>query len=253
MRSEFELTLDTGLAQNWARLVYTLQKSDPLDVYFTEDAQLLQIHFKKRHLQPGDCIAFGCFLVQEVAPLLTLHDALRAKHTFMSADDAHEFAAALYGQLPPKPWSQIAAARLAEILVKHNRLDLIGFLRFRMNDLLRTLCLALQSLIRESRVRSRHKNYLDLLSTYAHINAGRAHRIDVYFQPEGKFVLRGAGDQSIPLGDPSPLSPADLLISLLVNLSPDIVALHSPKNANPPLLNTIHSIFGERISVMESE
>lgn len=221
MRPECELTLPARYCEGWAATPCALP------------AEGLRISLPP-YPTASELLPLCNRLVRTVAPAVILG------RCHLPADPS--LCRLLCNQLCVQRWSLHAGARLSLVLAQRGHTDLVGFLRFRMGDLLRELDTALDQLIAQREIESQYLQHIKLLRTFSDFNRDRVPRLDVYF---GKNSVRFG--QKIGVPPATGPQAADVLISVLVNTSPSRIVLHHPALASPALLRTIRNVFPGRV------
>ncbi len=149
--------------------------------------------------------------------------------------------------------------KIVDYLESHDDLILDGFIKFRLKEYLNELEEAVDQAVDDFLMEKEYNEFIRLLRYFVEIQEPRVEKVNVLLKPSGYFQLYDGNENIItneylegfivdlPEGD---INYEDLLISTLITIAPRQIVLHLPdQNKVKSTVNTIKSVFGERVTI----
>lgn len=148
--------------------------------------------------------------------------------------------------------------KVLEYMHGNNRIILDGFIKFRLKEYINELREAADSAVDDFLIEREYREFIQLLKYFVGIQEPRYEQIHVLIKPEKYFVLYDEKHRVIKrdclegciieLSD-NEISYDDLLVSVLITLSPRWITIHYEGDCGvPAAIDTIVNVFEERVT-----
>ncbi|MGE5654242.1 MAG: sporulation protein YtxC [Bacillota bacterium] len=196
-------------------------------------------------------------------------ETLRRHHDYLAADDITRIAQRVKEQLQKdnvrlgskrSERKSMVAARFLETLDEfQERLDLDGFVRFRLKDYQQELQKVVSDIVDGYLMEKEHREFIQLLRYFVDLQKPKIDWVQVMMSHDGFFCILDRGNTPIHAeyldAGSSPhhqdINYDDLLISALITIAPAHLVIHARSFANQETVSTICSVFEGRCTVCE--
>ncbi|MDI6604561.1 MAG: putative sporulation protein YtxC [Thermoanaerobacteraceae bacterium] len=148
---------------------------------------------------------------------------------------------------------------LLDFLKYNNRVNIEGFLNFRLRDFIGELNEIANRAVDEFIIQKEYNEFLGLLRYFVELQDSKIDVLNVVVEDDGTFRFFDSNDKPITeelLKDISiefnggELSDEDMLLSTLISIAPEKIFIHSVKNIrNKEIIETIKKVFCERVFI----
>ncbi len=192
-----------------------------------------------------------------------LSDRICARHPYLVAEERREVvqnASLTMQKTPPAERARYIEDKLYAFLKDSEVLSLEGFVNFRLKEYKKRLYSAADEAASLYMAEKEYEEFISLLKYFVFMQPALLPVLHVIVRPDGSFLLydRAFRDVTEKLqaeflgGETEMLSPDDILISLLITLSPKEIVLHKAQNfQNKNIVETVFKVFGRRVRFCE--
>lgn len=148
---------------------------------------------------------------------------------------------------------------ILEYLNENTRLDVNGFVAFRLTAYKKMLSELIQKVIEDLKVQQEYKEFINMLKFFVETQKNRSNKIHIIFEKNGEYTLFDENNKDITekcfsefseTKEQNNLNNEDVLISSLITLAPKKVFLHfETENFNKKIVHTIEQIFENKVFV----
>jgi len=148
---------------------------------------------------------------------------------------------------------------ILEYLNDNIRLDVNGFVAFRLAPYKKMLSELIQKVIEDFKVQQEYKEFINMLKFFVETQKNRSNKIHIIFEKNGEYTLFDENNIDITekcfsefseTKEQNNLNNEDVLISSLITLAPKKVFLHfETENFNKKIVHTIEQIFENKVFV----
>jgi len=152
----------------------------------------------------------------------------------------------------------MVAARFMETLDEFSdRLDLDGFVRFRLKDYQQEVQTVVSQIVDGYLMEKEHREFIQLLRYFVELQKPKTDWVQVFMSRDGFFRITGHDNRPIHAEylDGSAdhhhqeINYDDLLISALITIAPAYLVVHGKSFSNSETVDTICSVFEGRCTV----
>lgn len=139
---------------------------------------------------------------------------------------------------------------------QHN-INVEGFLRFRMKDLVENIEAIIDKVVEEYMVEKEYDEFIKLLKYFVDIQESKMNILNIVMLKDGAYELFDENENNIfetfvnsisDLKTTNAVKEEDIIISGLITNSPSEIVIHNKENCcNQEFLNTIENVFGDRV------
>ncbi|AOR23977.1 putative sporulation protein YtxC [Clostridium taeniosporum] len=150
---------------------------------------------------------------------------------------------------------------IKECIKEKQEININGFITFRMKKLRGDIEKIIQKVVENYIVEKEYKEFVKLLKYFVDIQDCKIELIDILIEEDGNYTVKdNKGTDLLKIfkeefsecGKMSDVSTEDILISGLITNTPKKIIVHNKKNStNGEFLDTINSVFGERVEYCE--
>lgn len=182
-------------------------------------------------------------------------EILNKQYSFTKGEQ-NEIKNALFLNLKEKA-EKIIKEEIDAFLNESEKLSIEGFVKFRLRDFKKYIKKEIDSFVEKKNTDEEYSRFIDLLSTYVdmqpplinilHINVTRHNGYLLY---DGKLneITGECVRQVLPFFEDEEIGFEDMLLSILINISPRIIYFHNHTNLiTPVFIETIKNIFRKRL------
>lgn len=148
---------------------------------------------------------------------------------------------------------------ILEYLAENNRLDVTGFVTFRLSAYKKMLSELIQKVVEDIKVQQEYKEFINMLKFFVETQKNRSNKIHIIFEKNGEYTLFDENNIDITekcfsefseTKEQNNLNNEDVLISSLITLAPKKVFLHfETENFNKKIVHTIEQIFENKVFI----
>jgi len=148
---------------------------------------------------------------------------------------------------------------ILEYLNENSKLDVTGFIAFRLAPYKKMLSELIQKVIEDLKVQQEYKEFINMLKFFVETQKNRSDKIHIVFEKNGEYTLFDENNKDITeqcfsefdeTKEQNNLNNEDVLISSLITLAPKKVFLHfETENYNKKIVHTIEQIFANKVFV----
>lgn len=219
--------------------------------------------FMTFNLNPDDQSLFKfssdlTYLIFDQLQTRWLERLLSGRYSYFDQDEQKEILEHAYIELHnsdnlfyPRMWQA-----LENYLQENNRLDIEGFIRFRMKDYWNYLSETLDSAVDRYLIAQEYQEFVKLLRYFVDLQEPKMNLVNVIFEDDGGFSFLDETGSPIRIDylegiilevGQNELDYEDLLISALITIAPARIVLHGETSSH--VTETITSIFAEKVSI----
>lgn len=157
-----------------------------------------------------------------------------------------------------------AVQKIMNCMDEFNELNVKGFLDFRSKDISKDIYIMVEKIVEKYMVEKEYNEFISLLRYFVEVQECKLERVDLFIgdYPEDYILKDEFGNNMMDsflndlcenktMGD---ISKDDLLISGLITICPRKIVIHSAEKCkNKELINTISSVFKERIEYYDRD
>lgn len=148
---------------------------------------------------------------------------------------------------------------ILEYLNENTRLDVTGFVAFRLSGYKKMLSELIQKVVEDFKIQQEYKEFINMLKFFVETQKNRSNKIHIIFEKNGEYTLFDENNKDITekcfsefseTKEQNNLNNEDVLISSLITLAPKKVFLHfETENFNKKIVHTIEQIFENKVFV----
>ena len=192
-----------------------------------------------------------------------LLDRIMVHHPYLLAEERREVlrnASLVIERMPSDKRIHYIEDKLYAFLKDSDVLSLEGFINFRLKEYRKQLDFAVDEAAQDYLAEKEYEEFISLLKYFVLMQPAVLSRLHIVFREDGSFLLCDGAFRNVTeklqtdfLGkETAMLSPDDILISLLITLSPEEIVLHKAQHSqNKNMVETIFKVFGRRVRFCE--
>lgn len=152
--------------------------------------------------------------------------------------------------------------KISQFLKENKEINIKGFITFRMKQFKDDLEAVINKVVEKYMVEKEYNEFIKLLKYFVEVQESKIDIINIIVKNDGKYLIQDSEGKDILQNMMEELSDAkysgsisveDLIISGLITYCPKNIIIHCEENClNKEMLNTIKSVFQERVSVCSS-
>lgn len=149
--------------------------------------------------------------------------------------------------------------KIMQCIEENKEINIKGFITFRMKELRDDLESIIDKVVESYMVEKEYSEFIKLLKYFVEIQESKMDTVNIIIQSDGNYAIQdetGSDIMELLFSDLTEIKYSgavnveDMLISGLITNSPKYVNLHGVENcSNQELIETIKSVFGERVKV----
>jgi len=203
--------------------------------------------------------AVGAHIVTDLEPILLKRICERTFRPVM--EEERQAILSLAGRTlerdPKESRRELVARRIAEYLKGEARLNLRGFITFRLKDYVDDLEEAVDRAVDDFLVEREYAEFIRLLRYFVEAQTPHMEKVHVTVSRDGSFRIFDGGLAPLDGGDlkefvfetvDTEVAYEDFLVSALISLAPAEIVIHDPaKRGDPSSITTVERVFCERL------
>lgn len=149
---------------------------------------------------------------------------------------------------------------LLEYLEENNRINIEGFINFRLRFLIESIENAVEKVIEDLVVEKEFEEFIKLLKYFVDIQSPKIDTVNIFFMKEKKYILYDKDMKIINNDylreiakemDENDMGYDDLLISSLITIAPKKLILHTQERKEDDIIKIIMSIFNDKVEICD--
>lgn len=148
--------------------------------------------------------------------------------------------------------------RLTDYLKDNSEINIPGFTKFRLKDLLDNIKLIVDGAVSECIIEHEYNEFIGLLRYFVQTQWPKVDEVHIYFK-NGEYVLRGDDNKPIDnlfveelRNDDIEMTKEDMLIGSLITLAPQKIVIHTRNHLkNKEIINTISKVFENQVVLID--
>lgn len=146
---------------------------------------------------------------------------------------------------------------LVSYLEENEAIDIDGYMRFRLNDYIYILDIAIDNIVTEIKEEKKIKEFLDMIKYIIKINPSHENILNLIIK-NGDFKFRDVDNHEVGSDiidrveeefDPKTVTKSDILLSSLILISPKRLVVHADIGEDSFLIKAIKEIFEDRVVI----